>query len=51
MCVELVNNVAETDAATSTAFFQQFFIPILQDTFFVLTDTDHKAGEFGIDMR
>jgi len=51
MCVELVNNVAETDPATSTAFFQQFFIPILQDTFFVLTDTDHKAGEFGVDVR
>lgn len=50
MCVELVNNVAETDPATSTAFFQQFFIPILQDTFFVLTDTDHKAGGFVIHM-
>ncbi|KAF3172605.1 Karyopherin transporter [Orbilia oligospora] len=44
MCIELVNNVNETDAATATAFFQQFFIPILQDIFFVLTDTDHKAG-------
>jgi exportin-1 len=25
-------------------FFQRFFITILQDVFFVLTDTDHKAG-------
>ncbi|KAL7276552.1 Karyopherin transporter [Rhizina undulata] len=44
MCIELINNIAETDPGTSSAFFQQFFIPILQDIFFVLTDTDHKAG-------
>jgi hypothetical protein len=44
MCLELITNVAETDAQTSNAFFQQFFIPILQDVFFVLTDADHKAG-------
>ena len=44
MCIELINNIAETDPRTSSAFFQQFFIPILQDIFFVLTDTDHKAG-------
>lgn len=44
MCLELISNVAETDVATSNAFFQQFFVPILQDVFFVLTDTDHKAG-------
>lgn len=45
MCLELISNVAEkTDAQTSNAFFNQFFIPILQDVFFVLTDTDHKAG-------
>ncbi|ORY64411.1 CRM1 C terminal-domain-containing protein [Pseudomassariella vexata] len=45
MCLELVNNIAEkTDAQTSNAFFQQFFITILQDVFFVLTDPDHKAG-------
>jgi len=45
MCLELISNVAEkTDPQTSNAFFQQFFVPILQDVFFVLTDTDHKAG-------
>jgi exportin-1 len=44
MCLELITNIAETDPATSNAFFQQFFVPILQDVFFVLTDTDHKAG-------
>jgi len=44
MCLELISNIAETDPTTSNAFFQQFFVPILQDVFFVLTDTDHKAG-------
>ncbi|KAI0900860.1 CRM1 C terminal-domain-containing protein [Annulohypoxylon nitens] len=45
MCLELVINIAEkTDVQTSNAFFQQFFIGILQDVFFVLTDPDHKAG-------
>lgn len=45
MCLEVINNIAEkTDIATSNAFFNQFFIPILQDVFFVLTDQDHKAG-------
>jgi exportin-1 len=45
MCLELINNIAEkTDAQTSNAFFNQFFITILQDVFFVLTDQDHKAG-------
>lgn len=44
MCLELITNIAETDAQTSGVFFQQFFVPILQDVFFVLTDTDHKAG-------
>lgn len=44
MCIELMNNIVETDAQTSSAFFNQFFVPILEDVFFVLTDTDHKAG-------
>lgn len=44
MCLELMNNMADTDAQTSNIFFQQFYIPILQDVFFVLTDSDHKAG-------
>ncbi|KAI1652177.1 CRM1 C terminal-domain-containing protein [Daldinia loculata] len=45
MCLELVTNIADkTDVQTANAFFQQFFIGILQDVFFVLTDPDHKAG-------
>ncbi|EHY60774.1 Exportin-1 [Exophiala dermatitidis] len=44
MCLELINNMAETDPQTSGIFFQQFYIPILQDVFYVVTDSDHKAG-------
>lgn len=44
MCLELMNNMAETDTQTSSIFFRQFYIPIMQDVFFVLTDSDHKAG-------
>lgn len=46
MCLELMNNMAETDPQTSSIFFRQFYIPILQDVFFVLTDSDHKAGMY-----
>jgi exportin-1 len=45
MALELINNIAEkTDVQTANAFFQRFFITILQDVFFVVTDNDHKAG-------
>lgn len=45
MCLELINNIAEkTDIGTANAFFQRFFVTILQDVLFVVTDNDHKAG-------
>ncbi|KAL0947085.1 hypothetical protein HGRIS_013226 [Hohenbuehelia grisea] len=45
LCLEVVNNFASAaDPAVSTAFFQQYYLSILQDIFFVLTDTDHKSG-------
>lgn len=45
MCLELITNIAEkTDASTSNAFFQRFFMTILQDVLYVVTDNDHKAG-------
>lgn len=46
MCIELMDNMADSDPQTSSMFFQQFFVIILQDVFFVLTDSDHKAGRF-----
>jgi exportin-1 len=45
VCLEVVNNFASAaDPAVSNAFFQQYFLSIVQDIFFVLTDTDHKSG-------
>jgi hypothetical protein len=40
----MVDNFAKADAAVANAFFQQFYTALLQDLFFVLTDTDHKSG-------
>jgi exportin-1 len=45
VCLEVVNNFANAgDPAVSNAFFQQYFLSIVQDVFYVLTDTDHKSG-------
>jgi exportin-1 len=45
VCLEVINNFATaTDPAVTNAFFQQYFLSILQDIFFVLTDADHKSG-------
>lgn len=44
MCIELMDNMSNTDATTCNTFFQNFYTNILQDVFFVLTDSDHKAG-------
>lgn len=44
ICLELINNIANTETNVSNSFFQQYFLSILQDIFFVLTDTDHKSG-------
>ncbi|CAH7689997.1 CRM1 C terminal-domain-containing protein [Phakopsora pachyrhizi] len=43
--LELFSNIsAHTDPPTAAAFFQQYYLGILQDIFFVLTDADHKSG-------
>ena len=44
MCLEVVNNFSTADPQVSNQFFQQYFLSIMQDVFFVLTDTDHKSG-------
>jgi len=44
LCIEVINNFAAADPAISNIFFQGYYLSILQDTFFVLTDTDHKSG-------
>lgn len=44
MCYELVTNMTDANEETRNTFFETFYTPILQDVFFVLTDSDHKAG-------
>ena len=44
ICGELIDNVSRTDAAVAGAFYQSYYLSILQDIFFVLTDRDHKSG-------
>lgn len=43
-CEELLLNIRQTDAAIAGAFYQSYYLNILQDIFFVLTDRDHKSG-------
>jgi exportin-1 len=42
--LEIINNFASADSQIANQFFQQYYLSILQDTFFVLTDADHKSG-------
>lgn len=42
--MEVINNFAGAEPAVATSFFQAYFISVMQDIFFVLTDTDHKSG-------
>ncbi len=44
MLIELASNMSEADPSTCNTFFQNFYLTILQDMFFLLTDSDHKAG-------
>lgn len=44
LTLELVTNVSEAGQEVSDKFFKSFFKPIVGDVFFVLSDSDHKAG-------
>lgn len=39
-----MNNFAGAETSIANAFFQQYFLSITQDIFYVLTDADHKSG-------
>lgn len=43
-CEELLLNIRQTDVSIAGAFYQSYYLSILQDIFFVLTDRDHKSG-------
>jgi len=42
--LELINNFAMADSQIANAFFSSFYLSLLQDIFYVLTDSDHKSG-------
>ncbi|EPZ34328.1 hypothetical protein ROZALSC1DRAFT_26468 [Rozella allomycis CSF55] len=44
ICYEMLEKFSHADPQISNRFYQDHFIPLLQDIFFVLTDRDHKAG-------
>lgn len=44
MCLDLLHNFAALDPSVAAPFYQSFYLPLLQDILYVLTDTDHKAG-------
>ncbi|CCH43345.1 Exportin-1 [Wickerhamomyces ciferrii] len=45
LALELLKNVEKLGTTPfTTAFYQNFYFPILSDTFYVITDSDHKAG-------
>ncbi|GAA5797538.1 nuclear export factor CRM1 [Helicostylum pulchrum] len=44
ICGELIDNISRTDPSVAGAFYQSYYLSILQDIFFVLTDRDHKSG-------
>ena len=44
LSAELIDNIVAAGPETSNGFFQAYYLSILQDMFFVLTDADHKSG-------
>ncbi|KAJ3088258.1 Karyopherin transporter [Quaeritorhiza haematococci] len=44
ICLELLTNFAKTDPSIANAFFQTYFLSLLQDIFYVLTNSLHKSG-------
>jgi exportin-1 len=44
ICLDLLTNVSRSESQIANLFFQNYFISILQDVFFVLTSTSHKSG-------
>lgn len=42
--LELITNVSNQDQSVASGFYQQYLLSIIQDTFYVLCEPDHKAG-------
>lgn len=44
ICKELIKNMSSADPIIAGAFYQSYFLNILQEVLCVLTDSDHKNG-------
>lgn len=44
VCSSILSKINECSSALVNSFYTSYFTAILQDVFFVLTDSDHKAG-------
>jgi exportin-1 len=42
--LELLKNISDSGPDISSAFYKTYFLSLLQDIFYVLTDTFHKSG-------
>ena len=46
ICIDLLKNINSSDPSISNSFYQSYYISLLQDIFYVLTDADHKSCKF-----
>ncbi|KAF9585367.1 Karyopherin transporter, partial [Lunasporangiospora selenospora] len=44
ICLELINNFTTCDTTTANQFYQTYYLNLMNDVFFVLTDNNHKSG-------
>ncbi len=51
MLLEMMQKMPDADTAISAPFYQAHFLNLIQDIFYVLTDTDHKAGTLSLRRR
>lgn len=42
--LELISNISNQEPSVANGFYQQYLLSIIQDTFYVLCEPDHKAG-------
>lgn len=48
ICMELLQNFSKVEPSISNVFYQQYFVSILQDILYVLTNSFHANGKIPI---
>lgn len=44
VCLDLVDAFSSSSPQVAQAFYQQYFLTIVQEVFYVMTDSEHKSG-------